>query len=83
MKVFFSGNVPPTQSIAMLEDFIAGCEAYLTELAQTPESIRQYGQLVEPYQALYWEMTADFGHSFMALCITWAKRCIAKLEALG
>ena len=83
MKVFFSGNVPPTQSIAMLEEFIAGCEAYLTELAQTPESIRQYGQLVEPYQALNWEMTADFGHSFMALCITWAKRCIAKLEALG
>lgn len=82
MKVFFSGNVPPAQSIAMLQGFIAGCEAYLAQLSQTPESIRRYGQMVEPYQALYWELTADFGHGFMELCITWARRCIAKLEAL-
>lgn len=36
MKVFFSGNVPPAQSIAMLQGFIAGCEDYLKELSQTP-----------------------------------------------
>lgn len=82
MKVFFSGNVPPAQSIAMLQGFIAGCEDYLKELSQTPESIRQYGQSVDSYQALYWEMTADFGNSFMEFCIGWAKRCIARLEVL-
>lgn len=82
MKVFFSGNVPPAQSIAMLQRFIEGCEAYLEKLSQTPETIRQYGQPGEPYRALYWEMTADFGNGFMELCIAWAKRCIVRLEAL-
>lgn len=82
MKVFFSGNVPPARSIAMLQDFIAGCEGYLAQLSQTPESIRRYGKSVEPYQALYWEMTADFGNGFMELCITWARRCIERLEEL-
>lgn len=82
MKVFFSGSVPPAQSVAMLQGFIAGCEAYLAQLAQTPQTIREYGRQVEPYQALYWELTADFGHGFMELCIAWARRCIARLEAL-
>ena len=82
MKVFFSGSVPPAQSIAMLRGFIAGCEAYLAQLAQTPQTIQEYGRRVEPYQALYWEFTADFGHGYMELCIAWARRCIAKLEAL-
>ena len=82
MKVFFSGNVSPNQSIAMLKKFIAGCQAYLEELSRTPESISQYGQSVEPYQALYWKLTADFGNSFMEMCIAWAQRCIAKLEPL-
>lgn len=82
MKVFFSGNVPPAQSIAMLKGFTADCEAYLEKLSKTPESIRWYGQSVEPYQALYWEMTADFGNGYMELCIAWARRCIARLEAL-
>lgn len=83
MKVFFSGSVPPAQSIAMLRGFIAGCEDYLSELSETPKSIQQYGQSVEPYQALYWEMTSDFGNGFMELCIRWAKRCIARLEELN
>lgn len=82
MKVFFSGNVPPAQSIAMLQGFIAGCEDYLAELSKTPEYIRHYRQAVEPYQAIYWEMTADFGNSYIELCITWARRCIGRLETL-
>lgn len=82
MKVFFSGNVPPNQSITMLQNFISGCEEYLAGLSEVPESIREYGQSVDPYKALYWEMTADFGNSYIKLCIAWAKRCIARLEEL-
>ncbi len=80
MKVFFSGCNPPEQNIAMLKDFSRDCESYLTEMEQVPETIDQYGKLVDSREKIYWELAADFGNSYIRMCMDWASRCIKKLE---
>lgn len=82
MKIFFSGNVPPEQSAAMLRQFKMDCEAYLKQMGGTPKAIQHYGADKDSYQTMYWEFTADFGYSFIRTCIDWAQRCIEQLENL-
>lgn len=80
MKVFFSGCKTPEQNIAMLKEFSQDCEKYLDEMRQVPQTIEQYGSLVEGREIMYWELAADFGHSYIMMCINWADRCIKRLE---
>ncbi|WP_077609373.1 PadR family transcriptional regulator [Clostridium sp. Marseille-P2415] len=80
MKVFFSGCKPPDQCIAMLKSFSDDCKKYLIEMNDIPTSIDHYGKLVKPYEKVYWNFTADFGYSYIQMCIDWADRCIKKLE---
>lgn len=82
MKVFFSGNIPPQKSCAMLKQFVADCETYLNSMQEIPGSIHRYEQSVDSYSALYWSFTADFGYCYLKMCIDWGNRCIRQLEAL-
>ncbi|MDK2965128.1 PadR family transcriptional regulator [Lacrimispora sp.] len=82
MKVFFSGNRPPKECINMLTDFITDCSLYLGEMQQVPESISHYSSKVETEQKLYWEISADFGFSYIQMCMDWARRSIKRLEEL-
>ncbi len=86
-KCFFNENFlfrlqTPKECINMLSDFINDCSQYQSEMQQIPGSIGQYGNLVEPEQKLYWELSADFGYCYIEMCIDWAKRSIKKLEEL-
>lgn len=82
MKVFFGGNLSPDQSICMLKEFRQNCIDYLKRMSEIPGSIASYGANKESYQSLYWEMTMEFGYSFIRTCIDWAESCIHKLEEL-
>lgn len=82
MKIFFSGNMAPAQSTAMLRQFQADCEAYLERMRSVPASIETYGSNKDDYQTVYWQFTADFGFCFIKTCIEWAQRCIGKLEVM-
>ena len=82
MKVFFSGCRPPKECIDMLNEFISDCSRYLNEMQQIPDSIGHYGSLVGPEQKLYWELSADYGYSYIQMCMDWARRSIKKLEEL-
>lgn len=82
MKVFFCGNQTPQKSICILKSFRADCQAYLLEMQHIPQSIEHYGALVDPYQTIYWQFTADFGDSYMKMCMDWAERCIDTLESI-
>lgn len=82
MKVFFSGCNPPEQCIAMLKSFSDDCSKYLNEMNDIPGSIEQYGKLVDPYEKIYWGLAADFGYSYIRMCMDWADRCIKKLEEI-
>lgn len=82
MKVFFSGCRPPKECIDMLSDFMNDCIHYQDEMQQIPDSIGHYGSMVEQEQKLYWQLSADFGYSYIQMCIDWAHRSIKKLEEL-
>jgi DNA-binding PadR family transcriptional regulator len=80
MKVFFSGRQTPEQCIAMLKDFSRDCETYVNEMKQVPKTIEQFGSLVDGRDVMYWELAADFGYSYIKMCMDWADRCIKRLE---
>lgn len=82
MKVFFSGCRAPEENIAMLKEFIRDCEAYSDELSHVPKTTEQYGELVDKRETLYWQLTADFGNSYIKMCIDWANRSIKKMEEI-
>lgn len=82
MRVFFSGNVSPEQSIAMLRRFADDAGAYVAGMSGIPQNIEKYGAYLGSYKSLYWQFTADFGRSYMAMCVEWAESCIKRLEEL-
>lgn len=82
MKIFFCGNKTPQESILILTGFREDCQQYLLEMENIPQSIVSYGEFVEPYQTLYWEFAADFGHSAIQMHMDWAERCINRLKEL-
>lgn len=83
MKVFFGGNMSPSQSINMLRKFKTDCETYLSKMDSAPGSIEHYGSNKELYQTIYWQFTVDFGCQFIKTCIGWAEQCIEKLERIN
>ncbi len=80
LKIFFSGNKTPSESIAMLKDFSDDCKEYLESMSGIPQNIDNYGKDMDSYQVLYWQFTADFGLRYIKLCIDWANECIKILE---
>ena len=81
MKVFFSGNRSSEESAEMLRSFIDDCRACLESMNSIPGSIENYSREVSEDAPLYWQFTADFGFSYVKMCIEWAERCIERLEA--
>ena len=80
LKLFFSGEMKPEESIKILKKFIDDCQKYADRMSSIPENISKNRDGIEDYKILYWEMTAQFGNRYINLCIEWAKRCIHKLE---
>lgn len=83
MKVFFGGNMTPSQSADILRKFKTDCESYLKNMESTSESIEKYGCDMENYQTLYWQFTVDYGYGFIKNCIDWAQRCVETLERIN
>lgn len=82
MKIFFSGNKPPNQSIAMLKKFVDDCRCYSDSMNTIPHSISQYSREVPAYVSMYWQFAADFGYRYLHMCMEWAQDCIRQLESL-
>lgn len=82
MRVFFSGNRTPKESIEMLSKYIEDCKTYLNSMKDIPESIKEYEEFTESYQSLYWSFTADFGYSYVKMSMEWAERCVQRLEEI-
>ena len=82
MKVFFSNNRTPKENVSMFRTFIEDCRAYLDSMESVPNSIEHYSKGVSAKAPMYWQFTADFGYSYIKMCIEWAERCIKSLESL-
>lgn len=82
MKLFFSGNAEPEQGCALLRRFISDCRAFMDSMITVPDGIIEHDQTIPAYSALYWQFTADFGRSYLTMCIEWAENCLQRLEEL-
>lgn len=50
---------------------------------KTPVNARFYEkEIKEPTQAIYWDMTIEYGMMYMDMLRRWSKMCIERLEAL-
>lgn len=82
MKIFFSGNRTPDQSITMLKKFVDDCRSYTESMSTIPDSIAQYGREVPAYVSMYWQFAAGFGYRYLHMCMEWAQECIEQLKSL-
>ena len=82
MKVFFSGNRTPEENVAMFKTFANDCRSVLVSMDSIPASVQRYSPEVPAEAPLYWQFDADFGYSYIKMCIEWAERCIEKLEVM-
>jgi len=80
VKLFFSGENETTLNIEMMKQFVQCCEFALGKIKET---IRQCEMNANGNRnAVYWGMTASFGHYYYEMCIRWAEDTIRKLEEL-
>ena len=82
MKVFFSSNRTTAENIEMFKAIINDCRLVLNSMNSIPDSIQRYSEGLSDEAPLYWQFDADFGYSYIKMCIEWAENCIGKLEAM-
>lgn len=82
MRLFFSAALGRGESIRQLRAVGELYRGMAEAMEETGGSIAAYGARVGSQEdALYWELTADFGRAYAALCVRWSEDCIKKLEA--
>jgi len=73
MKIFFSGELKPEQTISMLQNFRDECRKTLMKIKTVPDSIENYGKTVNnPDTTSGWQMIASLGKSYYETCEEWA-----------
>ena len=83
MKTFFMGELPIFESIEFFKQLNEEYRAMLENLQQTNASISTYQEMIpDKKNALFWQMTSDFGKRMMQLQIDWTEDCIQRLEKL-
>jgi len=80
VKLFFSGEIDPAINIEMMQLFIKCCQFALEKINETIQKCSLTAN--ENKNAVYWGMTASFGHFYYEMCIRWAEDTINKLEEL-
>lgn len=80
MKLFFSGERSTDENIAMLKNYKIKCMEAMTSLDETDSIIDHYLSVSTNQRALYWKLVADFGKSYMKMCLDWAEHTIKILE---
>ena len=81
MKVFFMGEQSREENIRCFQELQERCRAFLEGLGPVADYIETYSAcLNDREQALYWNMTVEYGRKNMQMCMEWAKECIARLE---
>lgn len=81
MQLFFSAGKGDEAAIESLKRAKDACYATIQESKKIEDSIRFYGSAVGSKQdALYWNMTAQFGYAYYEMCYRWLCDCIQTLE---
>jgi DNA-binding PadR family transcriptional regulator len=77
MRLFFSGELPPEETAAMLRLFRDKCRKALAGMAPVLDSIeRCKGLIPSPGKSGAWRMVALFGKRYYEACDAWASEMI-------
>ena len=83
MRLFFSAQNSVGENIKVLKKIAGTYQNQCDELENINDNIAEYSSYVNTEEdALYWEMTADFGRAYSKMCLDWAESCIKRLEGL-
>lgn len=81
MRVFFSSGKSTAENIASFRHIRDVYQEHLKQLDAVNGIIDGYREYANTGKdALYWELTADFGRAYSKMCIEWAEKCIERLE---
>ena len=83
MKTFFRGERSLEENIAyfsQLEDM--GID-FLTQFQNEPPKAEDYSKrLKDPMNAVFWEMTVEFGKMYIQMYFSWVNQCKMRLEGI-
>ena len=83
MRTFFRGEMPIEDNIRFFQAVQAYAIRFLKEMEKPPVSAGIYAkEIKEPEQAIYWEMTIEYGMMHMDMLRRWSEACITRLEHL-
>lgn len=81
MKIFFMGELPISNSLNFFKELNKEYCGLLNDLQAADHSIDFYQEMVpDKRNALFWQMTADFGKRYMQMYVDWSESCIQILE---
>lgn len=81
MKTFFMGELPISNSLNFFKELNKEYRSLLNNLQAVDHSIDSYQEMIpDKRNALFWQMTADFGKRYMQMYLDWSESCIHILE---
>ena len=82
MKIFFMGKLPISDGLNFFKELDKECHDALDNLKKASDSIHLYQEMLpDKKDALFWQMTLDFGRRYMQMYLDWAGSCIDLLES--
>lgn len=83
MQTFFRGELPPEENIRFFQAVQAYAVQYLKELEKIPANANLYAKEIKnPEQAIYWNLTIEYGIMYMDMLRRWSEMCIKQLKKL-
>lgn len=83
MITFFMGELPVSNSLDFFKELNRKYRNDLASLQDADKSIIFYQDLLpDKKNALFWQMTSDFGKRYMEMYIDWTEHCIQLLDNL-
>lgn len=81
MKTFFMGELPIANSLSFFKELNKEYLAGINNLQQASDSISLFQEVIsDKKNALFWQMTLDFGKRYMQMYLDWSESCIHLLE---
>ena len=84
MRTFFRGELPIEDNIRFFQAVREYAASFLKEMEKPPVSAGLYAkEIKEPEQAIYWDMTIEYGMMYMEMLHRWSESCMTRLEQLA
>lgn len=82
MKTFFMGVLPISDSLSFFKELNQEYHVALNDLQKTNDFIASYKEMIsDKRNALFWQMTSDFGRRYMQMYLDWTESCIQLMES--